>query len=534
MNYGRPHASLAAALAVLVMLPACVGGDDDVFTAERADVRDGGTLHLALEAMPSTFNPWAAPVGDTIDTVLEPTHGSAVALADDGSWTVDERYASAVEVQSADPLVVAVTLNPEAVWSDGSSIDAADMQAFAAAQVGAAGQVPAHDARWSSVAGVDPGADEWSYTVRFTVPTPDWPALIYPGLPAEATTADAYNGFTDAAPPANGPFVVAEIDRAAGRVRLARNPQWWGPQPALSAIEYRVIDPAAQAEAFADGDLDALEIAPAGIDDATDNGAKVSVAPGNEWSQLTMNAARGPLASSVVRQAVALAVDRGSVVKAAGSKAETAGSLVRVPGQDGYTDTAGEVLHRDTEQARSLLVSAGYVESGDGWTGADGAPLTLRLPVPEGNASAKTRADSIAGDLAEIGIQVTVEPRPAAAFFTEVVVPLDFDLVTFLWSADPFDTTGAVARVQPVDSPLNFTGLADPAVAAAAQALVRASTDPTAFAAAAVAFDTAVLNTFVVVPLAVEPRALMLGDDVVNLVARRFGSPDWTTVGFRA
>ncbi|GAA1745584.1 ABC transporter substrate-binding protein [Aeromicrobium alkaliterrae] len=518
------------ALVAALLLAGC-SGDPDPLEVERTQVRDGGTLRLAVDAMPTTFNVGAAPIGDTATTVLEPTRGGAVLVADDGSWSVDERYATAVEVVSADPLAIAVTLNPEAVWSDGSTIDTADMQAYASAQIASAGQASAEVDTWSVVAGVDPGADAWSYTVRFTRPTADWPALIYPGLPAEATAAEVYNAFTDVAPPSNGPFVVAEINRESGLVRLERNPQWWGETAALEAVEYRALDGSAQAEGFTGGDLDAIELTPAGADSVEEG--VVSTAPGREWSHLTLNAARGPLTSIAVRQAVALALDRGALAKATGSDAEVAGSFVTVPGEAGYTDTVGDLLTPDAEAARDLIASAGYVESGDGWAGPDGTPLTLRLPVPEGNEAAATRAEAVSADLADIGIEVTIEPRPVETFFSDVVVPLDFDLVTFLWSSDPLRTASAIARVQPVDSPLNFTGLADPGVAQAADALLRAI-DPEAFSAAAAAFDTAVLATWVIVPLVVEPHVLAVGEDVVNLTAHRFAVPDWTTVGFRA
>ena len=512
------------------VLAAC-SSDPDTLEVDRAEVRDGGTLQLAVDALPSTFNPWAAPVGDSAETVLESTRGSAVKVADDGSWIVDERYASSVEIASTEPFAVNVTLNPEAVWSDGSPIDVADMQAFASAQLAPGGQAVADLDRWSVVAGVVPGADQWTYTVQFTRPTADWPDLIYPGLPAEVTAAEAYNAFIDVAPPGNGPFVVAEIDRAGGLVRLERNPQWWGETPALDAIEYRALSAQDQADAYADGNLDAIELAPSAAE-GVDQGV-ISTSPGHEWSNLTLNAARGPLTSVAVRQAVALALDRPKLVEATSPDAELAGSYVTVPGQEGHADTLSNGLSRDTEQARTLIASAGYAPAGEGWTGPDGAPLTLRLVVPEGNEAVATRAEAIQGDLADVGIEVAVEPRPVDTFFSDVVVPLDFDLVTFLWSTDPLDTTATAARVQPVDGPMNFTGLADPTVVQAAAGLLQA-TEPTAFAAAAAAFDTAVLATYVLIPLVVEPQVLAVGDDVVNLVARRFGVTDWTTVGFRA
>ena len=530
LSVGALRRAVVLLLVGAFALAAC-GSDPDTLEVDRADVRDGGTLQLAVDALPTTFNPWAAPVGDTAETVLEPTRGSAVSVAADGTWSVDERYASSVEIATTEPFAVNVTLNPDAVWSDGSPIDAADMQAFAAAQLAAGGQTVADLDRWSLVAGVVPGADPWSYTVQFTRPTADWPDLVYPGLPAEVTGAEAYNAFTDTAPPSNGPFVVSEIDRDGGLVRLERNPQWWGETPALDAIEYRALGAQDQADAYADGDLDAIELAPSGAD-SVDEGV-VSTSPGHEWSNLTLNAARGPLASVAVRQAVALALDRPGLVEATSPDAELAGSYVTVPGQEGHTDTVSDGLTRDPEQARTLIASAGYVPAGDGWTGPDGAPLTLRLAVPEGNEAVATRAEAIVDDLADVGIEVAIEPRPVDTFFSDVVVPLDFDLVTFLWSTDPLDTTATVARVQPVDGPMNFTGLADPTVAQAAAALLGA-TDPASFTAAAAAFDSAVLATYVLIPLVVEPHVLAVGDTVVNLVARRFGATDWTTVGFRA
>jgi len=521
--------ALAVVVAAALVLGAC-SGDPDSLEADRAEVRDGGTLRLAVDAMPTTLNPWAAPVGDTASTVLEPTRGSAVVVADDGSWSVDERYASAVEITSSDPFAVTVTLNPEAVWSDGTPIDTADMQAFAAVQMAAAGQRSSID-RWSVVSAVVPGPDAWTYTVQFTRPTSDWPALVYPGLPAEATAPEVYNSFVDTAPPTNGPFVVALVDRAGGLVRLERNPQWWGETPALDAVEYRALGAQEQADAYAGGDLDMIELTPAAADGVADG--VVSTAPGREWSHLTLNAARGALTSPQVRQAVALALDREALVESAGPDAELAGSYVTVPGEVGYTDTVGASLNRDVEQARALIAAAGYVEAGDRWTAPDGTPLTLRLPVPDGNAAATSRAEAVAGDLADVGIQVSVEPQPVETFFSDVVVPLNFDLVTFLWSTDPLDTVAAVARVRPVDGLLNFTGLADPTVSQAADALL-SSTDPAAFEAAAAAFDSAVLATFVIVPLVVEPHVVAVGDDVVNLTAHRFATPDWTLVGFRA
>ncbi|MFT4187862.1 MAG: ABC transporter substrate-binding protein [Aeromicrobium sp.] len=518
---------LAVGAAGLLLLASCGGGDEPV------ELRDGGTLRLAVSELPESFNPYRATPSPALQTLLEPTRGSAVRLADDGSWDVDERYAESVEITATEPFTVTVRLNPDAVWSDGTPIDTADMQAFVAAQTGAGGQLPSDGEPWRAVAGVDPGADAWTYAVRFNAPTADWPALVYPGLPSEATAAELYNDFSTGAPPTSGPFAVESVDREKGVVTLGRHPHWWGEEPTLDGVEFSVMDADRQATAFAEGDLDAIDLPPTAITEFADrDGVTLSVSPGREWSHLTLNAGRGPLAHPAVRQAVARAVDRQALADAVGSKAAAAGSVVAVPGQQGYADTASDVLGHDLDAATELLASAGYTESKGRWVGSDGAPLTLRYPVPEGNEPALERAEAVAADLDDLGVDVDVEPRPAETFFDDVVVALDFDLVSFLWSSDPFATQAAVARSTPVDGPSNFTGLADPAVAHAGAALLAAA-DPDSFRAAARAYDEAVLATATIIPLVVEPQAVVADEEVVGLTARRFGVIDWTKVGFR-
>lgn len=531
---GRARSLTMVVVAALV-LTAC-GGDPEPLEVDRDALRDGGTLRLAVPALPDSFNPHRADVATEADRLLEPTRGSAVRLAEDGTWSVDERYAESVEVVGQDPFAVAVTLDPEGVWSDGTPIDAADMQAFVAAQQGAGGQLTSDAARWAAVAEVQPGADPYSYTVVFAAPVAGWPALVYPGLPSEATEATVYNDFTDTAPPSNGPFVVSAIDREAGTVSMVRNEQWWGETPALEGIEWSVVAPDDQLAALDDGDLDAVRLT-AGQGPGAEDLGTVSSVPGTEWSQLTLNAGSGPLAQPEVRRAVALAIDRSAIAddvgELFGQEASVAGSLLLLPGQEGYVDSVSAALGHDPAQAAEVLEAAGYLLEGGVRVAADGTPLTLRLPLPEGSRSSTARAERIRDDLAAVGITVELDPHPAETFFTDVVVPLDFDLVTFLYETDPFDVVATTSRLTPLDGPQNFTGQDDPAVAAAVAA-VRVAVDPSTRAAAAVALDQAVLAVVAVVPLVVEPEVLVVGDDLVNLVAQRFAPTDWVTVGFRA
>ena len=54
--------------------------------------------------------------------MLRSTLPRAIRVAPDGSMTVNTDYFTNVELTSTDPQVVTYTINPKAVWSDGTPI----------------------------------------------------------------------------------------------------------------------------------------------------------------------------------------------------------------------------------------------------------------------------------------------------------------------------------------------------------------------------------------------------------------------------
>ena len=177
---------LSALLAAVVLLTGCslVSGDDDPEASTAPSdpdqalpavgwdpvpvdrIEPGGTLRLAVEALPSTFNPQlAGNVDGRAEQVLEPTYGSAVRVTADGGWEVDPDYARAVEVVETSPLTVRVDLNRQAVWQDGQSITAADMVAYWKAQNGSDDDFEVRSTQgWRDIESVTPGDDEYTYT----------------------------------------------------------------------------------------------------------------------------------------------------------------------------------------------------------------------------------------------------------------------------------------------------------------------------------------------------------------------------------
>ena len=511
--------------------------------ASAAQVRDGGTLRLGIDVLPANLNPDHASNSDSdLPRLLSPTRGSAVRITADGGWEVDHAYAKSVKVVSRDPLTVEVVLNPKAVWQDGTPIRAADMAAYAKARDGSSQAYEVSSTRgYDDIESVTPaGDDDTSYTVTFERPIADWPRFVYPALPAKiAAKAKTFNrGFTDRAVPSNGPFVVSAIDRDQGRLVMERNPRWWGATPKLESIVWQAASPQVQLKAVAAGELDVARVPATLLSPTPELGDKagLQIASGTEWTQLTMNGARGPLSDVEVRRAVAAALDRATFARQAARGTDAGpvvmGSFIHVPGQAGYVDESDRLKH-GRAVAADLLDEAG-------WTLADGAKVRARkgkslrlvMPVPATTRTSQARAAAIVKQLGAVGIGVDLQSVPDRDYFTERIIPLDFDLASFSYVATPFPIVETEALFHPIDSGQNVTGLDDSKLGDLWDKANRALSESDR-AKRVRALDRRLFRDVPIVPLGVAPTVVAVRTGVVNVGAAQFLSPDWTVVGFR-
>ncbi len=149
--------------------------------------------------------------------------------------------------------------------------------------------------------------------MTFKRPNAEWPLYVYPRLAAKvSSSAKLFNtGFRDRAISSNGPFVVSSIDTRKGTIVEKPNPRWWGKKPKLSQVTFQVAAPGVLAKAFAADELDAVDLdADTYKIAAKAKDASIQHASGIEWSQVTLNAGRGPLKDPAVRRAVAHAINR--------------------------------------------------------------------------------------------------------------------------------------------------------------------------------------------------------------------------------
>ncbi|MEU2282903.1 ABC transporter family substrate-binding protein [Streptomyces sp. NPDC013178] len=435
----RSVAFLTAGVLAIPTLAAC-GTDDqagkplaaqDIAPAARAQVADGGTLRWAVDSVPETFNTFQADADATTTRVAQAVLPSMFRLDASGRPVRNPDYLESAKVVETEPKqVVLYKLDQQAVWSDGREIGAADFAAQWRALSGRDSSYwTARNAGYDRIEKIERGANDLEVRVTFGRPYSDWQSLFSPLYPKDVMgTPDSFNdGARRKLKVTAGPFVVKQVDRGNARIRLTRNPRWWGRPTKLAEIALTAVKREQRAAALASGTIDLADVDPATaerIDGAAQGAAgpltgsggrsaakalrSWAIAHGSDesaaedeqharrklsqamatwerqqkalrdyevrkslepaYTQLALNGADGPLADERVRRAVARALDRKELVKLVlgplGLPTVPLGSHLALSGQEAYADNSGALGGQDRKEAQALLADAGWVPGG--------------------------------------------------------------------------------------------------------------------------------------------------------------------------
>ncbi|WP_281281016.1 ABC transporter family substrate-binding protein [Actinocorallia herbida] len=440
-----------------------------------------------------------------------------------GRVTPDPDFLVDARVVRRSPQTVRYRLNPRARWSDGSSLGYQDFAAQAHALSGRDDRFKiASSTGYADIAEVRKGTSPDEVVVVFRRPFGDWRALFSPLYPA-STMRDPEvfdRGWVSALPVSAGPFRPVALDPGAGTVTVARDPAWWGAPAKLAEIRFRVLDAAARAGAFANHEIDLLDV-------GGDVGAylrarglpwaRIRRAAGADWRHLTLNAARGPLADPAARRAVLLALDRDLLARAALARLDapprTLGSRFFVAGQPGYRDLGPA---RDVAEARRLL---------------GGARPRLRYVIPAGNTAYREEAELVQELLGEAGFAVELRPVPQNALIAQYVARGDFDLVAFSWLGGPFPASW-MTSVFASGGGQNFTGAGDAQVDELLTEAGR-SLDPARSRELLDQADARLWRLATVLPLYQRPQLVAVDARLANIGAPGLANLAYEDIGFR-
>jgi peptide/nickel transport system substrate-binding protein len=321
------------------------------------------------------------------------------------TWTVSE-----------DGLTYTFTLNGDAVFSDGSKVEAEDV-VFSFNRLK---NVKAQPSFLTDPIASITATDAQTVAITLTAARPSFLSELantaFAVTNAEVVRA---NGGTDDANAAgsdtgieylnqvsagSGPYLLESWTPQEETV-LVRNPAYWGEAPYFDRVLIvNIPEAATQKVALESGEIDlATDLSPDQIAEFEGN-ADIAVYTGlSNWTHfILMNRDKvigGPVSDPKVAEAVRLALDY------EGYRSLWAGSVT--PGTNMWVGLAGaygqdKALERDVERAKELMAEAGY---------ADGFDITLDYPdMTFGGVNLSTNAQKIQADLAEIGINVELAP----------------------------------------------------------------------------------------------------------------------------
>ena len=518
-----------------------LGRSSDTNPQDVAALKQGGNLRLAIGALPSNFNTLNID-GNEADngSMQRPTMPRAFVIAPDGSMKVNTDYFTSVELTKTEPQVVTYTINPKAVWSDGAPITWEDIasqinatsgkdEAFAIASPNGADRV----------ASVTRGVDDRQAVVTFAQHYPEWRGMFAGNtmlLPKSMTAnPEVFNkGQLDKPGPSAGPFVISAVDRTAQRVTLNRNPKWWGTPPLLESITFLALDDAARIPALQNNTIDATGIA--SLDELTvaqrTNGISIRRAPGPSWYHLTFNGAPGSILSDkALRQAVAKGIDRQAIVNVAQrglvDTPTPLGNHIFVAGQDGYQDNSAVVAF-DPEKAKAELDALGWKLNGQ-FREKDGKQLVIR-DVLYDSQSGRQVAQVAQNSLAQIGVKLELDVKPANGFFTNYVNVGDFDITQFSWVGDAFALC-CLNQIFTTGAESNFGKISSPQIDAKVEEVLD-ELDPAKARALANEVDKMLWEEVFSLALFQSPGNVAVRSTLANFGPSGVGDLDYSTIGF--
>ncbi|WP_067800146.1 ABC transporter family substrate-binding protein [Nocardia beijingensis] len=521
-----------------------LGTTSDINPKNRDEVRDGGNLRLAVTSFPSNWNTLSADGNDgEISDIERPLMPRAFDVDAAGNLTVNHDFFTDVALTGTNPQQVTYTINPEAVWSDGSPITWEDIASQAHALSGRDKRfLIAITYGFEFVEKVERGVDDRQAVLTFNHPFGEWRGQLAgdSALFPKSVTADpeSFNkSLVDRLGPSAGPFVVQSTDRTQGRIVLSRNPKWWGDTPKLDTITITVLDQAAWASALRNNELDLIRLSSIDEVKAVRNtgGLVIRRAPGNRWRHITFNGAPGSiLADPKLRVAIAKAIDRQGIATA------TQNGLVESPkplnnhiflqGQDGYQDNSAPVAY-DPDQAARELDALGWKLNGD-VREKDGRKLEIR-DVMYNDPLWIQIAQIIQQNLARIGARLIIDTKPGAGYFTNVIIPGDFDAAQFVFTGDAFYLSDIrqIYYYDPNDLQGNYGRIGSPELNALIERTLT-ELDPKKMIELANEVDRKVFEEGHSLPLTQSDGSFGARADLANIGSPGLASYDYTKIGF--
>ncbi|MGL6235162.1 MAG: ABC transporter family substrate-binding protein [Segniliparus sp.] len=443
---GLPLASLYAASCGLPLRKPS-SSDDPLRAADPETLRQGGVFRWPVDDFPKNFNALQADMSGYTRDIVAPCMPVPFRADSRGNLTRRDEYFTAIGLEPGEPQTVVYTINPEARWSDGTLITWEDLHWQWRALSGADERyLVASTTGYRDIAHVGKGVDERQAVVVFARPYADWRKLF--GLLYPKTTnndPDVFNkgwifgrGGLRIPPVTSGPFKIGPYDEDQGRIAMVPDPHWWGRAPRLDSLVFLGLPKEAQIGALQNGEIDYMNLlasAPALAVAENTKGLDIRPGPSSTISALVFCGRDGSIcADRGLRRAVAKGIDRdriaATLIGSVSASPAAAYNLVFLRSSTGYGDHR-EALPYDPRAARAELAALGYRRP------------RIRFVIPAQNPTGADIGKILQQMLAEIDVDLVIEPVPSAEFFRSHINVGDFDLTTFRTECSPYPSDSA-------------------------------------------------------------------------------------------
>jgi len=383
-------------------------------------------------------------------------------------------------VQTSDsPQTVVYTLNPKAVWSDGTPITADDFIYNWQAQSGNTaytdvGGKPYDDASTSgynqvqSVVGSNPSggaacapgstADRnvglcpngRTITVTFKPSFTDWRAIFTDIVPAHIARTVGWNtGFVGPTQAISGSWYTISSYNENQSLVLTRNPTYWGTPGKLDKIVFQFFSddsqlvPALQNKEINIFNPSTVNLSIVQTANQVPNTTKVTL-PGLEFEHFDFNQSDPYLAKLQVREAIAHGVNRQTIInRTVGEIAKgitPLGSRMLVSTQKGYKGTS---YAYSSSTSANLLKELGFKKASDGYFQPNYGPqkgqdLTFTIQSTSGNSIRAQTEELFQAQMKAIGIKINIQNYDASTFFGTNLPTGTYQIGEFAWVTTPF------------------------------------------------------------------------------------------------
>jgi len=339
-----------------------------------------------------------------------------------------------------DVFCVVYTIRPDAVWSDGRPVTAEDFAFTLALFLDPQGPDPGNPG-YTLVTGSEVIDDE-TFLIAMSVEFAAWRTLFENVYPAHAEYDPVMPG------PTSGPFTLASWEEA---ITLERNVHYTAPDGGgdVESVRFEVADGVrAMVTGLSSGRFDVINPTPLDwvVEDVEGiSGIQHSLIPGAYWEQISFNHSDPLLSLPWMREAIATALDRESVlnatVRALDPATTSLGNTVWMHGSSHYLDHF-HVQH-DPTGAVEILTGNGCVRGSDGIFVCDGIRASFIWATTVGDPDRSTQIDRGIEMLRGAGIEALPWRLSPSNLFSTPILYGDYrvwQMMSFAWkaSADPF------------------------------------------------------------------------------------------------